>query len=286
MIKLRRNIIFNALLLGCAFLLSGCKMAVLDPKGMVAADEKTLLITATLLMLIVVVPVILLTIIFAWRYRESNAKATYRPDWSHNVLLEIIWWTIPCVIIVILAIITWISTHILTPYRQLSTAKPLVIQAVALNWKWLFIYPEQNIATVNYVQIPINQPIQFLITADAPMNSFQIPRLGGQIYAMAGMQTQLHLIANYFGIFAGYSANFSGEGFATMSFKVNVTDANDFAKWVNTVQQSPNVLSAEAYKKLVLPSKANPVTYYASVEQGLFHQIIMKYMMPKKEPIS
>ena len=184
--------------------LSGCKLVILDPKGAIAAAEKSILLDAVALMLLVVVPVIVMSALFAWRYRAKNQRATYTPSWAQSHLLEAICWGIPCVIIIILAILTWISTHKLDPYRPLQHAKkPLVIQAVALNWKWLFIYPEQHIATVNLVQFPVDRPVEFLVTADAPMNSFAIPQLAGQIYAMSGMRTRLHLIANAVGDYRG-----------------------------------------------------------------------------------
>ena len=181
MIK-RRHVILTVLTLGLTLLLTGCKLALLDPKGVIAASEKQLLIDATLLMLIIVIPVILISWCFAWRYRASNKKATYRPDEAHNNIIEFFCWLVPCIIIIVLGIMTWRSTHELDPYRPLqSTQKTLTIQVISLDWKWLFIYPEQNIATVNFVQIPVNTPVQFLLTSDAPMNSFELPQLAGQI---------------------------------------------------------------------------------------------------------
>ena len=276
MIKLR-----HALLIGTSLLLSSCKMVVLDPKGIVAVGEKHVLIDAVLLMLIIVIPVIILSFVFAWQYRAKNTKAKYTPEWAHSHTLEVIWWTIPCVIILILAIITWISTHKLDPYRPLtSKTKPLVIQAVALDWKWLFIYPNQNIATVNYIQIPVNVPIQFFITADAPMYSFQIPQLAGQIYAMTGMQTKLNLMASQPGNYRGLSTNFSGDGFSGMFFVVHADSEQEFNQWVKQVKHSSNKLNISDYNELIKPSSNVPTEYFSFVVNNLFHEIIAKYMQP------
>ena len=268
--------------------LSGCAMSFMSPKGIVASDEKTLLITAVLLMLIVVIPVIFLVFYFSWRYRASNKKATYKPEWAHSTTLEIIWWTIPCIIIAILATITWITTHKLDPYKPLDTAsnhKPIVIEAIALDWKWLFIYPEQNIATINYIQFPANVPVTFKITSDAPMNSFMIPRLGGQIYAMEGMQTKLHLIANEQGNYPGRSTNFSGPGFSGMLFTAKASSQKAYENWVKEVQQSKNKLNMAKYQQLAKPSENNKVQYFSSVQDNLFEDVIQKFMTPNMHKI-
>src|SRR5579883_866864 len=219
-----RQVLSTVTCLGFALLLTGCKLTMLEPKGIIATDEKHILLTSALLMLIVVIPVIILTFAFAWRYRESNTKATYSPEWSHSTLLEVICWSVPCLIIVILSVITWQSSHRLDPYKPLAEdSKTLTIQAISLEWKWLFIYPDQNIATVNYVQFPVGVPVRFLISAEGPMNSFQIPQLAGQIYAMAGMQTKLHLMADEPGDYQGLSTNFTGDGFSDMTFTARAT---------------------------------------------------------------
>jgi len=275
-----------ALSIGFMALLSGCEKGVLYPKGMIATDERDLMITAILLMLIVVIPVFFMTFWFAWKYRESNTKAKYTPDWAHSNKLEAIVWTIPCIIIIILGTITWITTHDLDPYKPLDVpGKPITIEAVALDWKWLFIYPEQGIATVNFVEFPANTAVNFKITADAPMNSLWIPQLGGQIYAMTGMQTKLHLIADEPGDYSGGSANFSGPGFSGMHFIAHAATSGDFDAWVAEVKSSPNQLSIAAYKELAKQSEDNPVTYYSSVEGDLFNAIIMKFMMPGMEDL-
>ena len=277
--------------LGClliivtALMLGGCQLAILNPKGAIAADETRLLIEATLTMLVVVVPALLLTLVFAWRYSAKRNKGKYSPEWSHSTVLEAVWWGIPCIIIIILATITWISTHHLDPYRPIaSKKKQMVIQVVALNWKWLFIYPEQHIATVNFVEFPVNTPIEFQLTSDAPMNSFQITQLAGQIYAMAGMRTRLHLIANKPGNYHGLSTSYSGEGFAGMHFIAHVTNnQQDFNAWVSKVKQSKRPLDLTAYQALLKDSQNNPVSYYAPVATGLFQSVISKYMNPQQQ---
>jgi cytochrome o ubiquinol oxidase subunit 2 len=227
-----------------------------------------------------VIPVLFLTFFFAYKYRASNTKAKYTPNWEHNHLLELIWWTIPIVIITVLGVITWKSTHDLDPYRPLEhPTTPLEIEVVALDWKWLFIYPKENIAVVNELRIPINVPIKFKITAEAPMNSFWIPRLGGQIYAMEGMQTELHLLADQLGTYEGFSSNFSGRGFYGMKFLTKAESSQEFTAWVEKVKGSGSRLDFERYKALALPSENNEVSTFAEVEKDLFLHIMFQYMM-------
>lgn len=274
-------LVFIAVIAVSALYISSHSIAVLDPKGMIGEKERDLIITASLLMLIVVVPVFVFALFFAWKYRAGN-KARHEPDWEHNYIAEYCWWGVPLFIVVILAVITWKSSHELNPFKPLdSTTKPLTIQVVALEWKWLFIYPEQGIATINFVQFPEKTPINFEITADAPMNSFWIPQLGGQIYAMPAMRSKLHLIANEVGSYRGASANISGEGFAGMVFTAKSSTDADFNQWVLSVQQS-TVLNLDTYNQLVEPSSYNPVAYYKLGQPNLFDQIMMKYMMPQQ----
>jgi cytochrome o ubiquinol oxidase subunit 2 len=256
-------------------------VAVLNPKGMIALQQRDLIFTASWLMLIVVLPVFILTIVFCWKYREKNKGAKYTPDWAHSYTAEVFWWGIPCVIVAILAVMTWKSSHALNPYKPIVTEKkPLVIQVVALDWKWLFLYPEQGIATVNWVQFPVGTPLNFEITADAPMNSFWIPQLGGQIYAMPAMRTQLHLIANEAGDFRGCSSNISGVGFAGMAF--TASSQEEFDQWVSSAKQSSEVLNLDLYHQLVQPSQYNPVVFYRLAQGNLFDQIIMQYSVPEQ----
>ncbi|WP_434212144.1 ubiquinol oxidase subunit II [[Pseudomonas] boreopolis] len=277
---LRPGLLLPSLLL----LLTGCNSAILNPKGQVGQDEKTLLITAVVLMLLVVVPVIVMTIAFAWKYRASNTKARYEPNWSHSTAIEVVVWSIPCLIILVLAVLTWRSSHALDPYKPLqSDVKPITIEAVAMDWKWLFIYPEQGIATVNEIAFPVDTPINFKITSDTVMNSFFIPHLGTQIYAMAGMETKLHLIANEPGDFPGISANYSGHGFSKMNFVARATpDQAGFDAWVAKVKAAPQSLQAAEYQALAANRNDKsdyPVTYYSSVQDGMFKSLIDKYMM-------
>lgn len=259
-------------------------MVILNPKGMIAVHEKQLLIDAVLLMLLVVVPVIIFTFAIAIKYRASNTKAKYSPHWAHSTILEAGWWAIPIVIILVLATMTWRTTHELDPYKPLNVAaKPITIEVIALEWRWLFIYPEQNIATINYVEFPVNTPVDFVITSDAPMNSFQIPQLGGQIYAMAGMQTKLHLIADEIGDYNGRSVSFSGDGFTNMTFMAKATSRLEFDQWVNSVKQSKDKLTLAAYDQLIPPSKDTSTKFFSSPASDLFHSVIMKFMMPNAQ---
>ncbi|PKG76264.1 ubiquinol oxidase subunit II [Shewanella sp. GutCb] len=263
-----------------AILLSGCEGGVLDPKGQIGIDEKHLIVVATLLMLIVVIPVIFMTLYFAWKYRDGRDQEIYAPKWAHSKNIEIVVWLVPIVIVIILGVITWGSTHDLDPYKPLEhEAKPITVEVVSLNWKWLFIYPELGIASVNELAFPANVPVNFKITSDTAMNSFFIPQLGSQIYSMAGMATQLHLIANEPGIFNGISANYSGAGFTGMKFKAIATaTAEDFDAWVAKVKKQSRKLDSQSYKALAIESENNPVEYYGTVSKGMFNQIVMQYM--------
>ena len=263
---------------GLAACLSGCNMEVLDPKGSIGLAEKQLIATSTYVMLIVVVPVILLTLWFAYRYRASNRNATYAPKWSHSNAIEVVVWTIPALIILFLGILTWRTTHELDPYKPLeSNVKPINVEVVALNWKWLFIYPDLGIASVNQLAVPVGTPVNFKLTSDSVMNSFFIPQLGTQVYAMAGMQTRLHLIADEAGTYDGISANYSGAGFSDMKFKTLATSQQDFDAWVQKVKASSTALSMDQYATVAQPSEKAPVQYFSTVDPKLFTNIIAKY---------
>jgi cytochrome o ubiquinol oxidase subunit II len=273
----------SALRWSCAgfavLLLSGCNLEVLSPKGDVGMQEKSLILIATGLMLLVVIPVIIMTLVFAWRYRASNTKATYAPKWSHSTAIEAVVWTVPCIIIAILATITWRTTHSLDPYKPLAhDAKPVTIQAVSMDWKWVFIYPDYGVASVNELAFPTDVPVNFEITSDSVMNAFFIPQLGSQIYAMAGMETKLHLIASEPGTYAGLSSNYSGAGFSDMHFNAIATSQQGFQDWINKAKASQLNLDDQAYHALSLPSEKVPVTYYTNVKPELFHSIIAQYM--------
>lgn len=266
-------------------LLSGCEGGVLDPKGQVGIDEKYLIVVATVLMLLVVIPVIGMTLYFAWRYREGREHEIYDPKWAHSTKIEVVVWLIPIVIIAILGTLTWYSTQELDPYKPLDHEhEPITIQVVSLNWKWLFIYPEQGIATVNEVVFPKDVPVEFKITSDTTMNSFFIPQLGSQIYSMAGMTTRLNLIANEAGEFDGISANYSGAGFTGMKFKAIAKDSEqDFEKWVSAVKHSPATLNDNSYAQLAKHSENNPVSYYGSVDSQMFQHVVMQFMGNMKQ---
>ena len=281
-----RNILLAVFGTALVFGLSGCKLlhtGVLNPKGIVAHQERQLLFDAVALMLIVVIPVIIMSFAFAFRYRASHKTSEYKPTWSHSVLIECDCWGVPCVIIVILGIMTWKKTHSLDPYHPVANVpgKPLLIEAVALPWKWLFIYPEQKVATVNYVEMPRGRQVEFYISSDnVPMSAFFIPQLGSQIYSMAGMRTRLHLVATEDGTYKGLDTQYNGAGFSEMHFKTNVVESADFDKWVTHVQQANSKLSFTEYRKLLKPSIAAPVMYFSAVEPNLFNRIMMQYMKP------
>jgi cytochrome o ubiquinol oxidase subunit 2 len=269
----------------CAALaLSGCKLSVMQPHGDIAQQQADLIVTSTLLMLIIIVPVIALTLFFAWRYRASNTAATYTPEWDHSTRLELLIWGAPLLIILVLGAITWISTHKLDPYRPLDRidaqralptgVKPLVVEVVALDWKWLFVYPEQGIATINELAAPVDRPIEFKITASSVMNAFYIPDLAGMVYAMPGMQTQLHAVINKPGVYQGMSANYSGGGFSDMRFKFHGLSADDFERWVASNKAEGQVLDRAAYLLLEQPSQRDGVRRYASVDAGLYGAVL------------
>lgn len=264
--------------------LAGCNTVVMNPSGDVAAQQSHLVTVSTLLMLLIIVPVIALTILFAWRYRQSNKTAKYEPDWDHSTRLELIIWGAPLLIIIVLGLLTWISTHTLDPYRPLqridaqravsTSVKPLEVQVVALDWKWLFIYPEQGIATVNELAAPVDVPVRFKITSSTVMNAFYIPALAGQIYAMAGMETQLNAVINKPGEYEGFSSNYSGAGFSDMRFKFHGMTQADFDKWVQDNKASGDKLDRANYTVLEKPSIKEPVRHYASVDADLYDAIV------------
>lgn len=273
----------NAALSAAVLALAGCDGGVLDPKGQVGVDEKNLIIISTLLMLLVVIPVIVMTLYFAWKYREGREHEIYAPKWAHSTKIEAAVWLVPVVIVLILGVITWRSTHSLDPYKPLEHERePLTVEVVSLNWKWLFIYPEQGIAAVNELVIPTNVPVNFKITSESTMNSFFIPQLGSQIYSMAGMETKLHLIANEPGTFEGFSANYSGEGFSGMHFETKAVDEAEFERWASDMKRGlltpTGTLDSARYAQLAEPSENHPVEYFSAVSDGLFHQIMFKYM--------
>lgn len=283
----RQHLIKLFILLGFFFIaasLTACKghlVGVLNPKGIVAYEERKLFFDTLALMLIVVLPVIIMSFAFVYHYQSSHHIKDYKPNWSHSFFLEALWWGIPCVIIVILAVLTWRKTQELDPFRPIQgeNSKPILIEAIALPWKWLFIYREQGIATINYLVVPLNQQVEYHITADnVPMSAFFIPQLGSQIYAMAGMRTRLHLIANHPGTYVGLNTQFNGDGFSDMHFSVHVVDKEKFADWLSQIKQSGVPLTDAVYKSLLTPTIANKPAFFNDVGPHLFENIINTYM--------
>ncbi len=286
--KFSRHLVILPLFL----MLAGCNLVVMSPSGDIAMQQRDLIIVSVLLMLLIIIPVICLTLFFAWRYRQSNTSATYDPEWHHSTRLEVVIWAAPLAIIIVLGAITWITTHKLDPYRPLdridaertipADVKPLTVQVVALDWKWLFFYPELGIATVNELAAPVDVPINFEITASSVMNSFYIPALAGQIYAMPGMQTKLHAVINKEGVYDGFSANYSGPGFSHMRFKFHGMNQQGFDSWVAQVKTQGTALNRDAYLKLERPSEREPVRYYATADKDLYNAILNMCATPGK----
>ena len=259
--------------------LCGCAFDLLQPVGDVGRQERTLILAALGLMLLVVVPVIALTLWFGWKYRASNARAVYAPTWAHSTRIEVVVWAVPCVIVAILGAMIWRTTQVLDPYRPLeSGVKPVRVQVVALNWKWLFIYPDYGVATIDELAIPAGTPIDFELTAESLMNSFFIPRLGSQVYAMAGMRTQLHLVADTPGTYHGMSAAFSGEGFSDMRFDTVAMSPPAFEAWMRDAKRSPQAMDARRYRAVSLPATRGVPAIYAGVEPDLFDGIVDRFM--------
>lgn len=263
------------------FVTYGRDIPVLDTKGLIANQERDLILFTFGLGMFVVIPVFVLLFAVAWRYREGNTKAKYDPEFTSHRGIEALWWGIPCAIILLLSVVTAVSTHALDPYKPIqSSVKSVQVQVIALNWKWLFIYPDQGIATLNYLNIPKETPIEFTITSDAPMNSFWVPALAGQVYAMAGMTTKLHIMADGVGTYNGASANISGDGFANMRFKVNSMNEADFTAWVKKEYESNAIplLTENSYKELAKSSHNNNQITYLLMDDELYNKVIMKYM--------
>jgi cytochrome o ubiquinol oxidase subunit 2 len=259
--------------------LGGCSdMLLLDPRGPIGEAERFLIIMAFVLMLIVVIPVFVMVFWFSLRYRASNTKATYTPKWDYSAKLDWVVWLVPIAIVTVLAYLTWTRTFQLDPYKPIeSDVKPVRIEVVSLDWKWLFIYPDYNIASVNQLVFPTNVPLSLRLTSDTVMISFFIPQLGSQMYAMAGMQTRLHLMADEPGTYAGQNQEFSGRGYADMHFKAIAVSREQFEAWVQNTRQSLDKLDPARYKKLAKPSVGHAVMYFSSVKPGLFDLIIRKY---------
>ena len=264
---------------------SACQASVLDPQGPVGAAQKTLIINAAAIMLAIIVPVIGATIGFAWWFRASNTRAFYRPDWAYSGRIELAVWSVPLLTIVFLGGIEVIASYQLDPARPIeSKTKTLEVQVVSLDWKWLFIYPEQGVASVNQLVVPVGTPIRFTLTSASVWNSFFVPQLGSMIYTMAGMTTQLHLQADNEGTFQGLSTHFSGDGFSDMNFKVRSVSDDAFADWIRTAGQGGPVLDPDGYRELAKQSIRDAPSTYRAVAPDLFHQVVMQVLPPGPGP--
>ena len=263
-----------ALVLIGAAALGACSQGVLDPQGPIASAQRLLLINSTAIMLVVVVPVIIATLVFAWWYRSSNTRASRGTDESYEGRIEFVVWSIPALTVILLSGVIWIGSHQLDPRAPVGTSQPLRVDVVALDWKWLFIYPDQGVAAVNQLVIPAGTPVKFQLTSATVMNSFFVPQLGSQIYTMGGMTTHLNLLADKPGEYSGFSANFSGDGFSGMRFVVKSVPAADFDAWLEQSRGTGTALDDAGYAELAKPSKAVPPTTYRSVEPKLFERII------------
>ena len=286
----------GALLAGALAALGGCNTVVMNPAGDVARQQSSLIVWSTVLMLLIIVPVMILTVLFAWRYRAGNEDAPYEPDWDHSTQLELVIWSAPLLIIIALGALTWVSTHLLDPYRPLAPGAkaapgkttappaaapaPLVVEVVSLDWKWLFIYPEQGVATVNELVVPVDRPVRFQMTSSSVMNTLWIPAMAGMIYTMPGMETVLHGVLNQRGTFRGQSANYSGAGFSGMHFQTHSVTAARFDQWVAGVKRQPRRLDAGTYLQLERPSENVRPIGFGAVDPGLFRRIVAMCVKP------
>ena len=271
-------------------LLGGCDMVVMNPMGDVALQQRNLVIFATILMLLIVIPVIALVGLFAWKYRASNKDARYEPDWDHSTQLELVIWSAPLLIVICLGAVTWTGTHLLDPYRPIeriakgkpvpADTKPLEVEVVSLDWKWLFIYPEYGFATVNELAAPVDRPIHFRLTSASVMNAFYVPTLAGMIYTMPSMETQLHAVINKAGNYDGFSSNYSGAGFSHMRFRFHGMDDAGFAKWVALNQGSSTPLTRANYLVLEKPTEKAPIMRFGTVAPGLFKAVVNHCVVP------
>jgi cytochrome o ubiquinol oxidase subunit 2 len=269
--KLRNS---STALLGAS--LAGCSSALMDPHGPIGRQEKLILIDSTAIMLAIVIPVIIATLVFAWWFRAGNSKAKRLLDWDYSGRIEFVVWAIPALVILFLGGIAWISSHDLDPPKPIAaSAAALDVDVVSLDWKWLFIYPDTHIASVNKLVLPVGTPVRFHMTSSGVMNSFFIPQLGSQLYTMAGMNTRLNLLVDDPGTYRGLSAQFSGDGFSDMTFEVSALPAQDFERWINATRAQGGTLDAAAYAALMRPSAKEPQRTYGTVSAGLFDAILV-----------
>ncbi|MBP0617489.1 ubiquinol oxidase subunit II [Jiella mangrovi] len=271
-------------LLSLPFVLSACNSPLLFPDGDIAARQRDMLLIATGLMLIIIIPVIFMSLYFPWRYRASNKATPYDSEWDHSTKLELVIWTGPLLIIIVLGAVTWVGTHLLDPFRPLDKIttsekvalheNPLEVQVVAMNWKWLFIYPQYGVASINELAAPVDRPIRFDLTAESVMNAFYIPTMAGMIYSMPGMETKLHAVMNTPGAYDGFASHYNGAGFSDMNFKFYSQNEQDFDAWIQNLKDSNRTLDKKTYLELAKPSEAVPVEYFSSVDKDLYSRIL------------
>src|SRR6476646_1047625 len=270
---------FRAFALTSAATLGGCTEGVLDPKGPIALAERQILLNALGIMLAIVIPVILAILVVSFWFRASNERARYRPNFAYSGRLEMLVWSIPAMTVFLVGGVAWVGSHDLNPRKPIaSTVKPLRVQVSSLDWKWLFIYPDQGVASVNHLTIPVGTPVNLELTSSGVMNSFFVPQLGSQIYTMAGMITRLHLQADHPGTYRGFSAQFSGEGFSDMHFDADAVPDEKFAQWLDAARSAGPELDAKSYAELAKPSAAVAPFTYRSVAPGLFNNIMVSEM--------
>jgi cytochrome o ubiquinol oxidase subunit 2 len=271
--------VWLTVVLACAAILGGCNEGVLDPKGPIAIANRQILLNSLGIMLAIVIPVIVATLGVAFWFRASNVRARYRPDFEYSGRLEMLVWSIPAMTVFLVGGVAWVGSHDVSPRKPIdSSVKPLRVQVTSLDWKWLFIYPDQGIASVNRLTIPVGTPISLELTSSSVMNSFFVPQLGSQIYTMAGMVTRLNLLADEPGTYRGFSAQFSGDGFADMHFNAEAVTSETFSQWVNMARSAGPELNATTYADLVKPSEAVAPFTYRSVAPGLFDTITISQM--------
>ena len=262
-----------------------CSTSILQPAGPVAATERLVLLDALTIMLVIVVPTIIVALAFAWWFRESNRRARHLPEWAYSGQLELLVWSIPALVVFFLGGVIWLGSHSLDPARPLRTAGPqLEVQVVSLDWKWLFIYPSQGIASVNELVVPAGVPLHFTLTSASVMNAFFVPQLGSMIYVMHGMVTQLNLQADQAGEFYGESAQFSGDGFSDMHFVLRAVPAAAFTRWVEATRGGGPRLDRAAYGALAVQSRNPAPSTWRSIDPDLFQAIVTQQLPPGPGP--
>ena len=281
-----KKVTVSAILLVGHILMTGCSdTSIMRPAGPVGEQNRLILLNALSIMLIIVVPTMLATLAFAWWFRAGNSRARYRPDWAYSGRIEAIVWAIPIITILFLGGVIWVGSHQLDPARPLPYRKPaLEVQVIALDWKWLFIYPSQGVASVNQLVVPLDRPVHFRLTSASVMTSFFVPRLGSQIYVMNGMATQLNLQANRPGAYFGTAAQFSGDGFSDMQFLVHAVPAKAFALWVENTRGHGPALDRRSYASLARQSQAVLPYNYGTVDSRLFDAVVRQTIPPASGP--